>query len=86
MSRTPAQRAAGLRRRVRMIKFHCAHRGEDGKSIVAQRGGRARMGDDPAMAKATATEMAVSRWYRGQGGRRQRQSGRLEPADEDVRQ
>lgn len=55
--------AANLKRRVSMLRFHASNRGEDGKSIVAQRGGRARMGDDPTIARANATEMAALRWY-----------------------
>lgn len=61
--RTDPQRAANLRRRVAMLRYHVTMRGGDGKSVAAQRGGHARMGGDAALARATATEMALKRWH-----------------------
>lgn len=57
------RRAANLSRRAKLLRFHASMRGADGRSISAVRGGQARMGDDPAIARATATEMARQRWY-----------------------
>ena len=57
------ERAANLKRRVFMLRFHAERRGADGKSVVAQRGGHARIGDDRALARAIATEMAIKRWH-----------------------
>ena len=62
---TDGRRAANLKRRAFMLRFHAERRGVDGKSVVAQRGGHARMGDDRALARAIATEMAVKRWHGG---------------------
>ena len=56
-------RAANLSRRAKLLRFHARMRGQDGKSISAVRGGEARMGRDPTLARATATEMALQRWY-----------------------
>lgn len=63
------QRAANLSRRAKLLRFHARMRGGDGRSISAVRGGHARMGDDPALARATATEMALRRWYPNENGR-----------------
>ena len=57
------QRAANLSRRAKLLRYHATRRGTDGKSVAAQRGGYARMGDDPALARAIGTEMALRRWY-----------------------
>ena len=62
-NRERRHRAANLARRAKLLRFHVGMRGADGKSISAARGGRARMGDDPALARAAATEMALKRWY-----------------------
>ena len=57
------RRAANLARRAKLLRFHASMRGADGKSTSAVRGGMARIGDDPAIARAAATEMALRRWY-----------------------
>ena len=68
---TDAGRAANLKRRIFMLRYHIERRGADGKSVVAQRGGHARMGADRALARAIATEMAVKRWHgAGDGGQK----------------
>ncbi len=65
------RRAANLSRRAKLLRFHAAMRGADGKSISAVRGGCARMGSDPAVARAAATEMALARWYPTETERRE---------------
>ena len=60
---TDGRRAANLKRRAFMLRFHTERRGTDEKSVVAQRGEHARMGDDRALARAIATEMAIKRWH-----------------------
>lgn len=62
-------RAANLSRRAKLLRFHARMRGADGKSISAVRGGHARMGRDPALARAAATEMAIKRWYKDEEAR-----------------
>jgi hypothetical protein len=61
------RRAANLARRVKLLRYHASMRGPDGKSITARRGGLARMGNDPALARATATAMALRRWHAANG-------------------
>ena len=60
-------RAANLSRRAKLLRYHASRRGADGKSISAVQGGQARMGEDPALARAAATEMALRRWYPTEG-------------------
>ena len=59
------RQAANLRRRVAMLRFHAANRDWDGKSVIARRGGHARMDADPGGPRAAATSMAIARWHGG---------------------
>lgn len=57
------KRGANLKRRLFMLRFHAVNRDYDGKSVVARRGGHARMGADSGGPRAAATAMALARWH-----------------------
>ena len=60
-------RAANLKRRLAMLRYHATQRGSDGKSLSAVAGGRAawakRAAATPGGARALGLELALRRWH-----------------------
>jgi hypothetical protein len=65
------RRAANLRRKLAMLRFHAEHCGPDGKSTVAVKGGQVaaakRIANTPGGARALGLELALARWHPGGG-------------------